>query len=176
MSVPVALVGHSKAPPSLGYAAPLELGKGVCGDRALCLCGWALGAGRRLGQPQIGNPWLHIPTPVPPRGWAYHPGLGIPGWVPVCDFRGGGPEAVVPPLGFPMVSARCGTQRGQSLGLLGSEALLPFQIPEIRHVVSSEGVGRLLRQASRSVGHRHASCASMTACHWRDSSGRCLQS
>lgn len=172
MSVPVALVGHSKAPPSLGHAAPHELGAGVCGDRALCLCGRALDVGRNPGLPQIGNPWLHLPAPAPLRGGAYHPGLGIPGWASVCDFWGGGPETVAPPLGFPMVSAPCGIQRGQSLGPLGSEALLLFQIPKTRHVASSEGVGRLLRQAGWGVGHRHASCVSMAACHWQGSSGR----
>lgn len=65
MSVPVALVGHSKAPPSLGHAAPHELGQGSVGTE-LCasVAGLWMWAGT-LGCHRLG---IHgsISPPLPP--------------------------------------------------------------------------------------------------------------
>lgn len=130
MSVPVALVGHSKAPPSLGHAAPHELGVGVCGDRALCFCGWALDVGRSPGLPQIGTPWLHLPAPAPPRGGAYHPGLGIPGWASVCDFWGGGPETWPLPWASPWSVHCVGPREGRVWAFWGVKFCSPSKYPK----------------------------------------------
>lgn len=169
--------GSLQGTPSLGYAAPLESRKGVCGDRALCL---VAGLWVSRAKPWAATDWEPMapyPHPCPPE----RPGLpslvlgSLAGCL--CDFREGVLRLWSLP-GLPLWSVHgVGPREGKVWAFWGRAHCSPFQIPEIRHVVSSEGVGRLLRQASWSVGPQTCflcqhDCLSLR----RDSSGRCLQS